>query len=85
MTLRGYGMLVGSESRTAGTSLAGRGPRKEFGLALCDAGKDGCYLFTCDSEWRVMWDSSIESPEYGRTMIDKAYPESAKEFVWLKK
>ena len=43
-----------------GASLAGAGPREEAGLAIVE-GDGGYYLFTCDREWRVMWDSWFQT------------------------
>jgi hypothetical protein len=39
-----------------GMSLAGPGPREECGYATFQ-GDGGYFLFTCDAQWHVMWDS----------------------------
>jgi hypothetical protein len=45
-----------------GESLAGLGPREEAGLAIME-GDGGYYLFTCDRDWNVMWDSWSQTIE----------------------
>ena len=44
----------------AGYSMAGPGPREIAGLAVCE-GDNGYYLFSCDVEWNVMFDSWLQT------------------------
>jgi hypothetical protein len=61
MKLVCYAHLLSAERQiVAGESLAGRGPREECGMAICES-NDGCYIFTCDDGWNVMGDSLADS------------------------
>lgn len=60
----------GQRQRVLGASLAGLGPRDIAGVAVC-AGDGGYYFFSCDAEWKVMFDSwchtledAIEDTDY---------------------
>jgi hypothetical protein len=58
-----YAETPRGEQRIAqGMSLAGPGPREECGYSIF-AGDGGYFLFTCDAQWRVMWDSWSENLE----------------------
>ncbi|MGC4032607.1 MAG: hypothetical protein QM754_12915 [Tepidisphaeraceae bacterium] len=63
MKLVCYAVLPEDKRHTVMQSLAGPGPRQVCGLAICDAAEDGFYLFTCDADWYVMFDTNHESLE----------------------
>jgi hypothetical protein len=57
-----YASLRPDQRSLAGASLAGPGPREIAGMAIFE-GDGGYYLFTCDSEWSVMFDSWCQTVE----------------------
>jgi hypothetical protein len=54
-------------------SLAGPGPREQAGIAVCE-GDNGFYMFTCDADWRVMWDQWAEDFGSIERQAEFSYP-----------
>lgn len=44
-----------------------------WGVAICDAGKDGYYLFRCESDWMPVTDTWHESIERARDQAEFEY------------
>jgi hypothetical protein len=62
MRLMCFVRIAPDKRHVAGNSLAGPGPREVAGMAVYEDEK-GYYLFSCDAEWNVMFDSWFESVE----------------------
>jgi len=56
MRLICYASLNPEQRYVAGLSLAGPGPREICGIAICED-DGGFFLFSCDADWQVMFDS----------------------------
>src|SRR5688572_8336599 len=62
--------VIPKEKRKVHTdwSLAGKGPREIFGMAVCQESAGSVYVFMCDSAWNVMFDTfylSLDDAELG--------------------
>ena len=62
MRLICFARIAPSQRHVAGNSLAGPGPREIAGMAVYENEK-AYYLFSCDAEWNVMFDSWFEALE----------------------
>ena len=76
MRLICFSRLAPERRRVAGYSSAGPGPREIAGMAVCQ-NDDGYYVFSCDAEWNVMFDSLCAT-------LDDAISDSGHEWVYPK-
>ena len=67
-----YAELEPAQRRTAGSSLAGLGPREVCGTAIFE-GDGGYYLFECDSSWHVMFDTYHGSVEDAKHQAERQF------------
>lgn len=79
-----YATLDPSDAYVAERTLLGDGPLKITGAAICDAGTEGIYLFSCDDQWRVVWDSWAQSVEQAQRMAEHQFPRSSNQWTWVK-
>lgn len=79
-----YALLDRSETYVAESTLFGEGPLRISRAAVCDAGSEGVYLFSCDDQWRVVWDDWAESVEQVLRKAGRQFPQTSKRWIWLK-
>lgn len=79
-----YALLDPSEAYVAESTLLGEIPLRISGAAICDAGREGAYLFSCDDQWRVVWDTWAESVEHALSQAEHQFPRTSKQWIWVK-
>lgn len=82
MRLICYANLNPSECYTAQHAPPGGGPARISGIAICDAGSEGVYLFMCDDAWQVIFDSCGKSVEHVYKNIATGFPKT--NWQWLR-
>ncbi|HEY2589354.1 MAG TPA: hypothetical protein VGI81_26650 [Tepidisphaeraceae bacterium] len=78
-----YALLDPSEAYVAERTLLGEDPLRISRAAICDAGSEGIYLFSCDDQWRVVWDTWAESVEHALRQAAHQFPRTSKQWIWV--
>ena len=79
-----YAVFKPEQRVKAGMSLAGPGPRDICAKALFRDRDDGFYLFSCDSEWRVMFDTNHETLDEAHRQAEFEHSGISESWVWVK-
>jgi hypothetical protein len=82
MRLVCYAHLDPSESSIAKVTMQGEKNVRITGIAVCDAGAEGCYLFRCNDSWRVIWDSNAASVANMLTDLKLGFPLTSKHLIF---
>jgi hypothetical protein len=78
-----YAQLSLSRRVKAGASLAGPAPREICAKAVFFHPEGGYYLFSCDDEWRVMFDTWHESIADAQHQAEYEHPGISKDWVFI--
>jgi hypothetical protein len=77
-----YATLNPEQRYVADASLAGPGPREMCGKAICEV-DGGFFLFSCDADWQVMFDSWFASLDEAERQAEFEHPGIATQWMRL--
>ena len=84
MRLAAYLTLTPDEAYQTTFGLGVRGTVLIDRLAICDAATEGFYLFSCDEQWNVVFDTNHDSLDAATRQLAYEFPQAVKRCIFIR-